>query len=100
VRSGTVGRQPLVVPTGEPIRFDLVSADVIHAFWIPEVDYKHDLIPGSTQVTTLSFGRPGTFQGQCAEFCGLRHADMIFPVDAVSPARFSAWARAGGKAAP
>jgi cytochrome c oxidase subunit 2 len=100
LRSGTVGRQPLVVPTGEPIRFDLVSVDVIHAFWIPEVDYKHDLIPGSTQVSTLSFGRAGNFQGQCAEFCGLRHADMVFPVAAVPPARFSAWARTGGRAAP
>jgi cytochrome c oxidase subunit 2 len=100
VRSGTVGRQPLVVPTGEPIRFDLVSLDVIHAFWIPELNYKHDLIPGSTQVTTLSFDQSGTFQGQCAEFCGLRHADMIFPVEAVSPGRFSAWARAGGRVGP
>ncbi|MEA2145737.1 MAG: cytochrome c oxidase subunit [Solirubrobacteraceae bacterium] len=97
LRSGTVGRQPLVVPTGEAIRFNLLSADVIHAFWIPEADYKHDLIPGSTQVTTLSFGRPGRFQGQCAEFCGLRHADMVFAVDAVTPARFAAWARAGGR---
>jgi cytochrome c oxidase subunit 2 len=97
LRSGTVGRQPLVVPTGEAIRFNLVSLDVIHAFWIPELDYKHDLIPGSTQVTTLSFGRAGRFQGQCAEFCGLRHADMVFGVDAVSPARFSAWARGGGR---
>ncbi len=100
VRSGTVGRQPLVVPTGEAIRFDLVAVDVIHALWIPEVDYKHDLIPGSTQLTTLSFARAGSFQGQCAEFCGLRHADMVFPVEAVSPARFSAWARAGGRVAP
>ncbi len=100
MRSGTVGRQPLVVPTGEAVRFQLVSLDVIHSFWIPEVDYKHDLIPGSTQIVTLSFDRPGRFQGQCAEFCGLRHADMVFPVDAVSPGRFSAWARAGGRALP
>lgn len=97
-RSGTVGRQPLVVPTGEAVRFNLNSADVIHAFWVPETRYKHDLIPGSTQVVTLSFSRAGHFQGQCAEFCGLRHADMVFTVDAVSPSRFAAWARSGGRA--
>ena len=96
-RSGTVGRQPLVVPTGAAVRFDLRSLDVIHAFWIPAVDYKHDAIPGSTQVFTLTFTEPGLFQGLCAEFCGLRHSDMLFNVRAVPPAQFAAWARSGGK---
>ena len=45
-RSGTVGRQPLVVPTDEAIRFNLASVDVIHSFWIPALRYKRDLIPG------------------------------------------------------
>jgi len=54
MRSGTVGHQPLVVPTGVPVRFDLRTLDVIHAFWIPHTNYKHDLIPGSTQVATLA----------------------------------------------
>jgi cytochrome c oxidase subunit 2 len=96
-RSGTVGRQPLVVPTGEAVRFELRSIDVIHAFWIPQLEYKHDLIPGSTQRVTLSFDQAGLFQGACAEFCGLRHADMTFNVRAVSLAQFSAWAGSGGK---
>ena len=97
-RSGTVGSEPLVVPTGEPVRVNLSSLDVIHAFWIPYIRDKHDAIPGSTQVITLSFPRAGTFQGECAEFCGLRHSDMLFNVRAVSPAQFSGWARSGGKA--
>ncbi len=97
LRSGTVGHQALVVPTGQPVRFDLQSLDVIHAFWIPHTDYKHDVIPGSVQVTTLAFPAPGVFQGECAEFCGLRHADMLFSVHAVSPAAFHAWAAAGGR---
>lgn len=97
VHSGTVGRQPLVVPTNEPVRFNLRSADVIHAFWIPHLEYKHDVIPGSTQVTTLAFTKAGLFQGECAEFCGLRHSDMLFNVRAVSPAAFEAWAAAGGR---
>jgi cytochrome c oxidase subunit II len=97
-RSGTTGRQPLVVPANVPVRFNIMSADVIHAFWIPHVRYKHDAIPGSTQVATLSFSTPGLFQGACAEFCGLRHADMVFNVRVVSTARFRAWAQSGGKA--
>jgi cytochrome c oxidase subunit II len=95
VHSGTVGRQPLVVPAGEPVRFNLNSVDVIHSFWIPALRYKHDAIPGNTLVTTLLFSK-GVFPGQCAEFCGLRHADMIFTAYAVSPAAFAAWARGKG----
>jgi cytochrome c oxidase subunit II len=95
VRSGTVGRQPLVVPAGEPVRFEISSTDVIHSFWIPALRYKHDAIPGSVQVATLAFSR-GVFPGQCAEFCGLRHADMIFTAYAVSPSAFTAWAQSKG----
>jgi cytochrome c oxidase subunit 2 len=96
VRSGTVGRQPLVVPANEPVRFNLTSLDVIHSFWIPALRYKHDAISGSTQVTTLSFG-PGVYPGQCAEFCGVRHSDMLFTAYAVSPRAFAAWARSKGR---
>jgi cytochrome c oxidase subunit 2 len=96
-RSGTVGHQDLVVPAGQPVRFNLTSIDVIHAFWIVHVDYKHDLIPGSTQVSTLTFNQRGVFQGECAEFCGLRHADMLFTVHVVTPSAFDAWAARGGK---
>lgn len=99
--TGTVGNQDLVVPTGEAIHFRLMSLDVIHAFWVPQLRYKHDLIPGSVQSSTLTFSRRGLFAGQCAEFCGLLHSSMIFNVRAVSPAEFSAWAqseRAGGGA--
>lgn len=95
VRSGTVGRQPLVVPAGEPVRLHLTSIDVIHSFWIPAIRYKHDAIPGSTQVITVSLGR-GVFPGQCAEFCGLRHSDMLFTAYAVSPSAFATWARGKG----
>ena len=96
VRSGTVGRQPLVVPAGEPVRFQITSTDVIHSFWIPALRYKHDAIPGSVQVTTLSFSR-GVYPGHCAEFCGLRHSDMVFTAHAVSPAAFATWARSSGR---
>ena len=83
------------MPAGEAVRFNLTSVDVIHSFWIPALRYKHDAIPGSTQVITLLFSR-GVFPGQCAEFCGLRHADMIFTAHAVSRAAFTAWAQSRG----
>lgn len=92
VFSGTTGQRTFWVPAGEPVRFTLTSGDVIHAFWVPELRYKHDLIHGLTQVSTLDFPAPGTFGGQCAEFCGLRHADMVYRIHAVSPASFAAWA--------
>jgi cytochrome c oxidase subunit II len=95
VRSGTVGRQPLVVPANEAVRFNLMSLDVIHSFWIPALRYKHDALPGSVQVITLAFSQ-GVFPGQCAEFCGLRHSDMVFTAHAVSPAVFTAWAQSRG----
>ena len=91
--SGAGGRQDLVVPTGEAVRFRLTSVDVIHAFWIPQLRYKHDLIPGSIQTVTLTFSQRGVFAGQCAEFCGLLHSDMIFNVRALAPAEFAAWAQ-------
>src|SRR5947209_16202763 len=47
--SGTVGREQLVVPAGEPVAYRLISLDVIHEFWVPELKYKHDLIPGMAQ---------------------------------------------------
>jgi cytochrome c oxidase subunit 2 len=100
VRSGESGVHPFVVPTGEAIRFNLTSTDVIHAFWIPALRYKHDAIPGAVQVVTLSFTSPGLFDGQCAEFCGLRHPDMLLAARAVQPSRFAAWARSGGSSPP
>jgi len=92
--SGTVGRETFVLPTGEAIRLRLISLDVIHEFWVPALRYKHDLIPGSVQEITVTFPHPGSFKGQCAEFCGIYHARMVFTVKAVSPASFAAWAHA------
>jgi cytochrome c oxidase subunit 2 len=91
--SGTVGRQPLVVPVGEAIRFNLASQDVIHSFWVPELRFKRDLIPGATESVTLTFTRAGTFPGQCAEFCGLRHPEMVFTVRALRSSAFASWTR-------
>jgi cytochrome c oxidase subunit II len=100
-RSGFVDNQPLVVPVDEAIRFNLTSLDVIHGFWVPELEFKHDLFPGKVQWQVLTFTRTGTFPGQCAVFCGLRHPEMVFTVRALTPGAFAAWVRArtGGRSA-
>jgi cytochrome c oxidase subunit 2 len=92
--SGAVGSEQLVLPAGEAIRFRLASADVIHAFWIPALNYKHDAIPGSLQSFTLSFAHPGSFGGACAEFCGLKHSNMLFTARVLQSREFLAWAAA------
>jgi cytochrome c oxidase subunit 2 len=81
----------LVIPTGTPIRLQLASSDVIHDFWVPKLGPKMDMIPGRTNQTWIEADRPGTYRGQCAEYCGLEHARMAFTVRAVSPAVFGAW---------
>ena len=98
--SGTVGQETLVLPTNEAIRMRLITRDVIHEFWVPELNFKHDLIPGSVQQITVSFPHSGSFPGACGEFCGLYHSRMTFTVDAVSPAAFNAWARSQQESGP
>ncbi len=98
LHSGFSGDGTFVVPVNQPVHFYLISQDVIHAFWIPALDYKHDNFPGKTQRITLTFTNPGIFQGHCAEYCGYGHSEMVFNARAVSGARFAAWAASGGRA--
>jgi cytochrome c oxidase subunit II len=67
--------------------------DVIHSFWVPALNRKIDLIPGRNNRMLLYADAPGTYRGQCAEFCGLQHAHMAFEVIAEEPAKFQAWLR-------
>ncbi len=64
---------------------------MIHSFWIPALGGKMDLIPGRTNRLSLLATRPGTYRGQCAEFCGTSHALMAFPAVAMEPEEFEAW---------
>jgi cytochrome c oxidase subunit II len=81
----------LRVPTGQPVRLELTSADVIHSFWVPKLAGKLDMIPGRTNTLTLSVSEPGISRGQCAEYCGGAHALMSFFVIAMPPADFETW---------
>jgi cytochrome c oxidase subunit 2 len=83
----------LELPAGESIRFKLVSADVIHAFWVPAFLFKRDVIPGRTnqfEVTIDADKTGNTYIGRCTELCGLNHDQMIFYVKVVSPATYTA----------
>lgn len=80
-----------VVPVGKVIRFDVTSDDVVHAFWIPYLKYKTYAYPDHVNSFEARFSKAGTYQGRCAEFCGLYHSDMEFEVKAVPAADFSNW---------
>ena len=68
------------LPVGRTVRLELVAMEVIHSFWVPNLHGKRDMIPGRPTHILLRADRPGTFGGQCAEFCGLEHANMRFTV--------------------
>lgn len=94
--SGPQGTEPpiLYVPVGEPVRLILSSRDVIHAFFVPEFLIKRDLVQysGGRGDNELEFTvtEAGTYAGQCAEFCGTSHAEMIFTVEAMPRAEYDA----------
>jgi cytochrome c oxidase subunit 2 len=84
----------LHVPVGRPVVLTLRSADVIHSFWVPSLHGKKDLIPGRESTFALRADRAGVYRGQCAEFCGLQHANMLLYVVADEPADYERWAGA------
>lgn len=88
----------LALPLGRMVEFEIGSEDVIHSFWIPRLGGKIDAIPGRTNRLRLRADRAGPLRGQCAEFCGLDHAHMTFPVTVLDDAAFAEWlaARAFG----
>jgi cytochrome c oxidase subunit 2 len=78
----------LVLPTGRTVRFELVSQDVIHSFWVPELLFKRDVIPGNVRnefEVTIKVDEEGSYVGRCAELCGTYHSMMSFELRAVSP---------------
>lgn len=81
----------LRIPVGQPVRVELVAGDVIHGFWVPALGDKLDMIPGRRNVLRLRADQPGTYRGQCAEFCGAQHAKMAFHVVAERRAEFERW---------
>ena len=81
----------MYVPVGEPVVFLLDSTDVIHSFWVPKLGGKVDMIPNNDNMLWYQADAPGEYFGQCAEFCGVSHANMRFKVLAVPREEFDAW---------
>ena len=82
------------LPVGVPAEITLQSNDVIHSFWIPNLAGKQDLIPGRVTDIQILPQKTGTFRGQCAEFCGVEHANMALDVTVESKADFERWVHA------
>jgi cytochrome c oxidase subunit 2 len=86
----------LHVPAGEdgvarPVYLTLKSADVCHSFWVPRLGGKTDLIPGRINSMWFQTDRTGLYVGQCAEYCGTQHANMLLRVLVDSPSNFQRW---------
>ncbi len=83
--------EEMVVPTNTTVTLDIVSEDVVHSWWIPQLGGKFQAVPGYHNYTWFKISKPGVFTGQCALLCGRGHARMIATVKAVPPAQFEAW---------
>ena len=83
----------LAVPLGAMVEYRITSADVIHGFWIPRLGGKIDAIPGRINTLRLRADQVVPMRGQCAEFCGLEHARMVFPVRVMEAAAIEGWLR-------
>lgn len=81
----------LHIPVGQPVEIELVSDDVIHSFWVPELHGKLDLNPGMTNRFWIQADVAREYWGECAEFCGVQHAKMQFVVVAEPADQLAAW---------
>jgi len=95
---GIVTANELHVPLSDlnhpkPTYLKLMSADVDHSFWVPQLGGKTDLIPNRVNKMWIDPQRPGLYLGQCAQFCGVEHAKMLLRVYVDTPQQFAAWAR-------
>ncbi|HEX2051001.1 MAG TPA: cytochrome c oxidase subunit II [Actinomycetota bacterium] len=81
----------IVLPVDRDVAFTLTTRDVIHAFALPDLLMKRDVIQGQDNRVDVTIRQPGIYAGKCAEFCGLLHARMNFTVRAVAPAEYERW---------
>ena len=83
--------RPLVIPTGQKVRFLITSDDVIHSWWVPDFAVKKDANPGFINEAWTMVNEPGVYRGQCAELCGKDHGFMPIVVIAKSPDDYAMW---------
>ena len=90
----------LVIPTGRWVDLTITSVDVIHSFWVPKLAGKQDAVPGTDNYLKLRAEDVGVYEGQCAEYCALSHANMRLRVIAQTPAEFDSWVQRQIRPAP
>ena len=81
----------MVIPTQAKVVIRGTSRDVIHSFWVPKLNGKRDMVPGRVHTWNFQAEQPGIHAGQCAEFCGLSHANMRMEIVALDDADFQTW---------
>lgn len=93
MEAGVLTANELHIPTGTPIRLVIEGDpnDVIHSYWAPRLFGKQDVVPGRTNFINMEAPTPGTYWGQCTEYCGLSHANMRLRVIAQEPEDFEDW---------
>ena len=91
--NGVIAVDKLRAPVGQNVRLEITAPDndVIHSWWVPALGGKFDAIPGHVNVTWFNASAPGVYRGQCAEFCGIQHAEMKAEVEALPREEFEAW---------
>ncbi len=85
------GVSNIVIPKDRPVFIEVTSQDVIHAFHVPKLGLKQDAMPGEVNTIRTEAYETGTYQGYCAEFCGVAHAQMTFTVEVVSQQEYQSW---------
>jgi cytochrome c oxidase subunit 2 len=90
--NGVIAIDTLRAPADRLVELEITAPenDVIHSYWVPDLFPKFDAIPGRTTETSFRAG-PGTYQGQCAEFCGIQHAVMFATIEVIPSDEFDAW---------
>lgn len=99
-KSGAVVANEIHIPVGEKLLVQVDSTDVIHAFWVPQLARKIDMIKGHPNQIWLQADHPGTYLGVCAEYCGTEHAWMRFLVVVDPAAEFNDWEQQQLRSAP
>jgi cytochrome c oxidase subunit 2 len=97
--TGVVTANEIHIPVRTPVRVNVRTADVIHSFWVPQLNRKIDALPGRTNSIELFADAVGRYRGECAEFCGLQHAHMAMFVFADPPDQFRSWLEAEARPA-
>lgn len=90
-QQGFITANEIHIPAGQQVKINLTSTDVIHDFWVPQLQGKIDAIPGENNSIYIESGQTGTYQGECLVYCGLQHAHMNFIVVVQTPDQFNAW---------